>query len=365
MRKGFTLIELLVVIAIIAILAAILFPVFGKAREKARQTACTNNIRQIGVAMAIYAQDHETKLPDATSWTGALDLTAKIFDCPSTASKGTAGKPDYFFVAGSFLSGAALNDISSSSEAVMIAESVGGKAYVEDNGVGDLAKVLAQCDTSRHNKGTIFGYVDGHVAWVPKSKITTATFVYSVARGAALSTIPWIAGASNVARTDNTVKTALAGLGMTKGTTLASASMLLLPDGAPSWWADNGSYTKHGGSVSGWDGMRMLNWGSGVIYPVWGDYDGRYTQASVSFTPKSAGIRKVGVVVATSQTSNQSVTIVSVTQGTSTKTVNQVVTANNGATYGYLLVPCTPNELTSIRIHTSSTYTATHLVFEN
>ncbi|MEI6521594.1 MAG: prepilin-type N-terminal cleavage/methylation domain-containing protein, partial [bacterium] len=58
-QKGFTLIELLVVIAIIAILAAILFPVFARAREKARQTTCTNNQRQIATTLLMYAQDHE------------------------------------------------------------------------------------------------------------------------------------------------------------------------------------------------------------------------------------------------------------------------------------------------------------------
>jgi len=56
-RKGFTLIELLVVIAIIAVLAAILFPVFAKAREKAKQTKCINNLRQCSTAFAMYAQD--------------------------------------------------------------------------------------------------------------------------------------------------------------------------------------------------------------------------------------------------------------------------------------------------------------------
>ncbi len=59
MRKGFTLIELLVVIAIIAILAAILFPVFAKAREKAQQTSCLSNQKQIALALLMYAQDYD------------------------------------------------------------------------------------------------------------------------------------------------------------------------------------------------------------------------------------------------------------------------------------------------------------------
>ncbi len=61
--RGFTLIELLVVIAIIAILAAILFPVFARAREKARQTSCLSNIKQLGLGMLMYVQDFDETLP--------------------------------------------------------------------------------------------------------------------------------------------------------------------------------------------------------------------------------------------------------------------------------------------------------------
>lgn len=70
--RGFTLIELLVVIAIIAILAAILFPVFARARAKARQVSCNSNLRQLGMSMLMYAQDHRELLPTwGYSTTGA------------------------------------------------------------------------------------------------------------------------------------------------------------------------------------------------------------------------------------------------------------------------------------------------------
>ena len=79
-RKGFTLIELLVVIAIIAILAAILFPVFARARKAAQKTACLSNIKQIGIGINMYVQDWEYKLPYSqfggtrTVW-GTIDPT--------------------------------------------------------------------------------------------------------------------------------------------------------------------------------------------------------------------------------------------------------------------------------------------------
>jgi prepilin-type N-terminal cleavage/methylation domain-containing protein/prepilin-type processing-associated H-X9-DG protein len=62
-KKAFTLIELLVVIAIIAILAAILFPVFAQAREKARSASCLSNTKQMGLAVSMYAQDYDERLP--------------------------------------------------------------------------------------------------------------------------------------------------------------------------------------------------------------------------------------------------------------------------------------------------------------
>ena len=61
--RGFTLIELLVVIAIIAILASILFPVFAQAREKARQASCQSNLKQMGIAFAMYASDYDGGYP--------------------------------------------------------------------------------------------------------------------------------------------------------------------------------------------------------------------------------------------------------------------------------------------------------------
>ena len=62
-RSGFTLIELLVVIAIIAILAAILFPVFARARENARRTSCVSNLKQIGLGIMQYTQDYDERYP--------------------------------------------------------------------------------------------------------------------------------------------------------------------------------------------------------------------------------------------------------------------------------------------------------------
>jgi prepilin-type N-terminal cleavage/methylation domain-containing protein/prepilin-type processing-associated H-X9-DG protein len=80
-RKGFTLIELLVVIAIIAILAAILFPVFSRAREQARKTACLSNTKQIGTAFQMYMQDWDETFPYAPKpcWSGMTNKQTWLF----------------------------------------------------------------------------------------------------------------------------------------------------------------------------------------------------------------------------------------------------------------------------------------------
>ncbi len=87
--KAFTLIELLVVIAIIAILAAILFPVFAKAREKARQTACLSNEKQLGLGILQYLQDYDESYPLTPEWEPGIypyTKSTEIFQCPDDYS---------------------------------------------------------------------------------------------------------------------------------------------------------------------------------------------------------------------------------------------------------------------------------------
>jgi len=103
-RRGFTLIELLVVIAIIAILAAILFPVFQKVRENARRTACLSNEKQLGLALMQYTQDYDETLPvgnmqTGTGWAQQVYSYVKsvgVYHCPDDAS-GQGGLVSYAF----------------------------------------------------------------------------------------------------------------------------------------------------------------------------------------------------------------------------------------------------------------------------
>jgi prepilin-type N-terminal cleavage/methylation domain-containing protein/prepilin-type processing-associated H-X9-DG protein len=197
MRRGFTLIELLVVIAIIAILAAILFPVFARAREKARQASCSSNCKQMGLAMLMYAQDYDetfTRRSHGTqdtpvvpgddefnynarsgyqyfyrSWASNIYPYVKntqIFRCPSTTYEcyGVAyGVPAYGFNSGGYVTmfhnSIRQADVERPAEILMISEkgAGGGPQYI-------LHRQYYACRAD-HNDGGNIVYFDGHVKW--------------------------------------------------------------------------------------------------------------------------------------------------------------------------------------------------------
>jgi prepilin-type N-terminal cleavage/methylation domain-containing protein len=89
MRRAFTLIETLIVIGAIALLAAIIFPVFGRVRESGRRTLCISNLRQIGFALQSYERDYSRQLPPRLSAIYPAELRdARLFLCPSDPEKG-------------------------------------------------------------------------------------------------------------------------------------------------------------------------------------------------------------------------------------------------------------------------------------
>ncbi len=187
-RRAFTLIELLVVIAIIALLAAILFPVFARARENARKSSCQNNVKQIGLAMKQYIQDYDDIYPPdgvavtaatVSGWAYTIQPYLKseqALQCPSEPTKApsdatlaqracsvTGGFTDYYynFNLGDGKTSDAL--IERSSNVLLFGDGVAGTASVSDYNRDKLSST--DKGPIRHLEGANYAFVDGHVKW--------------------------------------------------------------------------------------------------------------------------------------------------------------------------------------------------------
>lgn len=195
-KHGFTLIELLVVIAIIAILAAILFPVFAKAREKARQSSCLSNVRQFCAAILSYAQDYDETLPMSTTLSAAgartlADLSqpyvrnTQIIYCPSDR-QGSVEITNILTLVGIPMAPGSVTRMSYATNYLLTPSmidnplpvvSLGEVAYPSEcpmifDGVWNTAMPLPgpSAPGYRHNDGANVGYVDGHGKWVGSGK---------------------------------------------------------------------------------------------------------------------------------------------------------------------------------------------------
>ncbi len=191
-RKGFTLIELLVVIAIIAILAAILFPVFARAREKARQTNCLSNEKQLLLGLLQYAQDYDETLPHAYRynvpgfspageyWDGVIEPYLKntqVTVCPSVGQARSYGyNMDYLgysFAGYPSQHQRKLAEIAKPAETVFICDSNNYVAYYYNRSSRFTSNLANGWDPDnpgggaglRHNEGSNYGFVDGHAKW--------------------------------------------------------------------------------------------------------------------------------------------------------------------------------------------------------
>ena len=189
MRRGFTLIELLVVIAIIAILAAILFPVFARAREKARQSSCSSNVKQIVLAVQMYIQDYDERLPMAIMgtppaiWTlpetlNPYIMNTQVWDCPSKPNSvvmSALGKPNLSYsvdVGRSFPSGSSTGRLfgvpaagTFSCTLSQILQPASTALMCDAIGAVDATFTSTISVDPRHNDGANYGFADGHVKW--------------------------------------------------------------------------------------------------------------------------------------------------------------------------------------------------------